>query len=107
MISHNCTAVGNVTIIVKGSPDQNYYIFEINVGNRRIQNITTLNLNLQSILNRFRNPSFNFRVSITDPPLSDIDFNHKMAWVWTTLKPSIADGYLQYALTANLLIDPY
>ena len=23
---------------------------------------------------------------MTDPPLSDIDFKNKMAWVWTTLK---------------------
>ena len=24
--------------------------------------------------------------SMSDPPLSDIDFKNKMAWVWTTLK---------------------
>ena len=45
--------------------------------------------------------------SMSDPHLSDIDFNNKMAWAWTILKPFIADGNLQYTLTANLLIDPY
>ena len=24
---------------------------------------------------------------MSDPPLSDIDFKNKMAWVWTTLEP--------------------
>ena len=24
--------------------------------------------------------------SMSDPPLSDIDFKNKMTWVWTTLK---------------------
>ena len=26
-----------------------------------------------------------------DPPLSDIDFKNKMAWVWTTLKIALKD----------------
>ena len=36
--------------IFKGSPNQSHFIFEINVGNRRIRHITTLNLLLQRIL---------------------------------------------------------
>ena len=37
--------------IFKGSPDQSHFIFELNVGQRRIRHTTTLNLNLQSISN--------------------------------------------------------
>ena len=28
---------------------------------------------------------------MSDPPLSDIDFKNKMAWVWTTLEFSVGD----------------
>ena len=35
---------------IKGSPDPSHFIFEINVGKRRIRHITTLNLTLQLIL---------------------------------------------------------
>ena len=38
--------------------------FEINVGKKRIRHITTLNLNLESILSRFRKSSVNFIVVV-------------------------------------------
>ena len=40
------------SITIKGSPDQSHFIFEINVGKRRIRHRTTLNLN-DLIFNRF------------------------------------------------------
>ena len=48
----------------KGSSDQNHFIFEINVGKRRIRHITTLNLSLQPIFSRSRNSPFNIRVVV-------------------------------------------
>ena len=47
----------------KGSSDSSH-LFEINFGKSRIRHITNLNLNLQSILSRSRNSSFNFSVVI-------------------------------------------
>ena len=52
-ICHSCTIFNQMVSrgkIFKGSPDQSHFIFEINVGNRRIRHITTLNLLLQRIL---------------------------------------------------------
>ena len=37
--------------------------------------------------------------SLSDPPLSDIDFKNKMAWVWTTLKVNIS-----YLLALEFLV---
>ena len=48
----------------KGSPYTIHFIFEINVGKRRIRQRTTLNLNFQSILSRSRTSSFNFWVFV-------------------------------------------
>ena len=59
-------------------------MFEINVGKGRIRPITTLNLNLQSILSRSKIIQFHRRY-MSDPALSDMDLKNKMAWVWTTL----------------------
>ena len=69
-------------------PFPSHFIFEINVGKRRIRHPTTLKLNDEfqigyksieddviQILSR----------SISDPPHSDIDFKNKMAWVLTAL----------------------
>ena len=66
---------------LKGSPDPSHFIFEINVGKRRIRHRTILNLN-DLIFNRFRlDPEIQFQSrSLSDPPLSDIDFKNKMAW---------------------------
>ena len=66
--------------------DSSHFIFEINVGKRRIWHRTTLDLN-DLIFNRFwvdLEIQFQSR-SISDPPPSDIDFKSKMAWIWTTL----------------------
>ena len=46
--------------VFKASPAPSQYIFEINVGKRRIRHRTTLNLNLQTILSRSKNSPFNF-----------------------------------------------
>ena len=76
-----------IHFFVKDSPDPCHF-FEINVGKRRIQDTrTTLKLN-DVIFNRFcvdLEIQFLSR-SMSDPPLSDIDFKDKMDWVWTTLK---------------------
>jgi len=48
----------------KGSSDPSHFIFEIDAGKSRIRHITTLNLNLQSMLSRSENSSFNFRVVV-------------------------------------------
>ena len=74
-------------LIVKGSPDLSHFICEINVGKKRIRNRTTMNLN-DLIFSRFSvdlEIQFQSR-SISDRPLSDIDFKNKMAWVLTILK---------------------
>jgi len=73
----------------KGSPDQSRFIIEVCVGDSRIRPGTNLNLNI-FISNRFwvdLEIQFQSR-SMSDPALSDIDFESKMAWVWTTLKDS-------------------
>jgi len=62
-------------IIFKGSSDPSHVIFEIHVGQRRIRRRTTLNLSLEI---KFKSRS------MSDTPLSDIDFKNKL--VWTTLK---------------------
>ena len=60
-------------------------------------NITTMNLIIQSIFSRSRNSSFNFRVVVcrirylptllsSDPLSSDIDLKTKRLKVWATLK---------------------
>ena len=51
-------------IEIKGSSDPTHFIFEINVGKRRIRPGTTLNLNLQSNFNVLKKSSFNFRVVV-------------------------------------------
>ena len=56
--------IGSMTRGIKGSPDPSHFIFGSNVGKGRIRHITTLNLNLQSILSRSRNVLFNFRVVV-------------------------------------------
>ena len=74
---------------IKGSSDSSHFIFEISVGKSRIRHRTTLNLN-NAIFNRFwvdLEIKFQSR-SMSDPPLSDINFKNKMARVWTTLKIS-------------------
>ena len=62
-----------------------HFMIEINIGKSRIRHRTTLNLN--HIFNRFWfDPEIQFQSrSMSDPPLSDIDFNNKMASVCTTL----------------------
>ena len=88
--------------LIKGSSDPSNFIFEINnVGNSRIRHTTTLKFNGQksrirhttilnlndAIFNQFLADlgiKFQSR-SMSDPPLSDIDFRNKMALVCTTL----------------------
>ena len=52
--------IGSMTRGIEGIQDRSLFIFESNVGEGRIRHITTLNLNLQSILSQSRNSSFNF-----------------------------------------------
>ena len=77
--------------IIKGSSDSSHFIFEINVGKRRIRHRTTLNLT-DAIFNRFW-VDLKVNLSIlqlqscfmSDPTLSDNDFKNKMGLVWTIL----------------------
>ena len=65
------------------SSDQNYFIFEINVGNSRIRHRTTLKLNFwihSDVVIQIKSRSK------SEPNFSDIDVENKMVWVWTTLK---------------------
>ena len=65
--------------------DSNHFIFEINVGKRRIRHTETLKSNIfRSTQNRLKIPIQSLYMS--DPTLSGNDFKNKMAWVWTTLK---------------------
>ena len=76
----------NFLIDIKGSPDPNYFIFEINVGNGRIRHRMTPNLNEVNFQNWFKMMSFKIQNrSMSDPTLSDIDFKIKMDLVQTTL----------------------
>ena len=61
--------------LLKDSPDSSHFIFEINVGKWRIRHTMKNRLKIQI-----------HGCYMSDPPLSDIDFNNKMAWFWTTLK---------------------
>ena len=74
----------------KGSPYPSHFIFEINVGKKRIRHRTTLHLNLHSIMSRFRNSSFNFREVLCRIRLFPTIIS-KMDWVWTTLKCYLPD----------------
>ena len=68
------------TINLKGSLDSSHFIFGINVGKSQIRHRTTLKLN-DEFLDRLkidRNHS-NSERSISDPPISDIDFKNKLA----------------------------
>ena len=55
---------GFMTRGIKGIQDRSLFIFESNVGEGRIRHITTLNLNLQSILSRSGNSLINFRAVV-------------------------------------------
>ena len=69
---------------IKGSSDPNHYIFEINVGKRRIRHTTTL-MDSKSIVNGPLKNQIQIRY-MSDPPVSDIDFKNIMVLIWTTLK---------------------
>ena len=67
---------------VRGSSDPSHFIFEINLGKSRIRHTTTLKWN-DELLDRLKIDSdgvipFQSR-SMSDPNLSDIDFENKMA----------------------------
>ena len=49
---------------IKGSSGTCHFIFQVNVGKRRIRHRKKLNLNLTSILSQSRNSSFNFSVVV-------------------------------------------
>ena len=61
----------------KGRPDLSYFIFEINVGKKRIGHKTTPNFIIQSILNRSKNSLFNFRVVLCRIRLFPISITKK------------------------------
>ena len=77
----------------KGSSDPSQFIFEINVGKRRIRHWTTLNFN-GGIFNWFWvNLKIQFQSrSMLNPTVSDIDFKNTIAWVWTTLNLNRRDN---------------
>ena len=79
---------------IKGSSDPSLFIFEINVGKRRIRHSlchivygsmshrTTPNLNEVNFQNYFKKMLFQIQSrSTSDPTLSDIDFKNEMTWV--------------------------
>ena len=76
----------------KGSPDPSHFIFEIDVGERRIRHWTTLNLN-DKFPDRVKIDWIYKSRFMSDPPLSDIDFKNELAWVWTTLKSTPNSRY--------------
>ena len=71
--------------LIKGSPDPNHFIFEINIGMRRIRHTKTLKLNDEFL---DRQKSIEDGViqiqsrSMSDPLLSDIDFKNIMPWIY-------------------------
>ena len=71
----------------KGSPDPSHFIFEINIGKGRIRHRTTLKLNFQIDSKSIENGVIQIQSHfMSGPTFSDIDFENKMALVWTTLK---------------------
>ena len=56
-------------IFFKGRPEPSHFLFEINVGKRRIRHRMTLKLN-DEFLDRLKIDS------MSDPPLSDVDFKN-------------------------------
>ena len=74
-----------LTNCVKGSSDPSHFIMKLNVRKSRNRHRTTPKLH-DEFLDRLEiDWKFKFSRSMSDPPLSDIDFKNKMAWVWTTL----------------------
>ena len=66
----------------KGSPHRIHFIFEINVGKRRIRHRTTLQLNFWINPKSIEDVVISIQSRpMSDSTFSDIDFNHKMAWV--------------------------
>ena len=64
----------------KGSPDPSHFSFEISVGKRRIRHATTLKLNVEFwIDSKSIGDNVIHSRSMSDPPLSDIDFINRMA----------------------------
>ena len=72
----------------KGSRDPSHFVFEINVGKKRIRHTTTLKLN-DEILNRLLmsiGGCVRLKIQIrgrymSDPIPSDIDFKNQTAWI--------------------------
>ena len=72
-----------ILVIFKGSSDPSHFLFEINVGKRRIRHRTTVNSN-EIIFNRYGNSAFNFRVVICRiRPFPTLTWKNEMAWVWS------------------------
>ena len=72
---------------IKGSPYPSHFLFKINVGESRTRRRTTLNFEWRHHQSILKDHSIQIRCScMSDPRLSDINFNNKMAWVWTTFK---------------------
>jgi len=66
----------------KGSSDPSHFIFEINVGKRRIRHRTTLEFNFQIDSKSIEDAVIQIQSrSMSDPTLSDNDFKNKMAWI--------------------------
>ena len=77
-----------------GSSDPSHCMFKINFRERRIRHRRSMIDWLWNLMmNFFDSKSTEDYViqsrSISDPLLSEIDFKHKMAWVWTTLNLKI------------------
>ena len=67
---------------LQGSSDPSHIIFKISVGKRRIRHRTALKLNFWIDSKSIEDEDIQIQSrSMSDPPLTDIDFKYKMAWV--------------------------
>ena len=75
---------------INGSPYPSHFIFEIKlyyIGESRTRRRTILNFEWRHLQSILKDHSIQIRCScMSDPRLSDINFDNKMAWVWTTFK---------------------
>ena len=69
-----------LSVSIKGSPDSSLFIFEINVGKRRIRHTSTINLNNVSFRNYWKWRDSKFVVLCGDSPVLRISVKVPMFW---------------------------
>ena len=72
---------------LKDSSSSTNYIFEINVGKKRIRHTTTLKLNFEINSKSIEDGVIEIQSrSISDPLFSDIDFLNERKWFWSEIQ---------------------